>query len=105
MAVVAPDADGVVRAAVFQSVLPAAMSEAADEGGCQVFGSSQTNVEAGINPAPPTDCTLRAKTRYPLTLPSVPLNRKVTVFVPAMMVPAGKFMVIWIVWNPPPMPP
>src|ERR1700722_2392803 len=47
----------------------------------------------------------KASTRNPLTLPSVWLKRKVMVFPPAWTTPAGRFMVILKVANPPPIPP
>src|SRR5580698_6373978 len=100
-----PVVRGVVSAAVRHSVCPAAMSEGLVDGGCQVSGLSATNVEAGMSAVPAAVRTLKASTRKPLTLPSVWLKRKLTVFAPARMVPAGRFMVILNVLNPPPMPP
>src|SRR5580704_1660584 len=102
---VGPLVVGLVRAAVYHNVLPAAISEAWLEGGCQVSGSSCTNAWAGINELPLPFTRLKARTRKPLTRPSVPLKRKLIVFVPTVTSPAGRFIVIFSVLNPPPIPP
>src|SRR5271157_1352063 len=81
------------------------MSDALLDGGCQVFGSSYTKVDVGISLVPSEARTLKASTRNPLTLPSVWLKRKLTVFAPVWTTPAGRFMVIFRVLNPPPIPP
>ena len=54
---------------------------------------------------PPAVWMLKASTRNPLTRPSVWLKRKVIVLFPIATSPAGKFIFIANVWNPPPIPP
>src|SRR5260221_11893919 len=96
---------GVVRLAVNHSVLPALMSEASEEGASQVLGSSAAKLEPLNKPVPSGATKLKSKTRKPLVTPSVPLKRKLIVFVPATTVPAGRFIVNFNVENPPPIPP
>jgi len=70
-----------------------------------VFGSVWVNVLCGISWFPFASKMFSARTRKPLTVPSVALNWKVIVLVPVVIELAGRFMVIGKVWNPPPMPP
>src|SRR5262249_26005990 len=72
---------------------------------CHEFGSSFTKDSGGRNPVPSGPTKLNANTLNPLTLPSVPSNRKLTMLVPAVIVPAGRFSVILSVGRPPPIPP
>src|SRR5579872_1283865 len=81
------------------------MLVASENGGCHVVGSSCTNEEAGTNAFPLGSRKLNDSTRKPLVLPSVRLNRKLTVLLPATIAPAGIGTVMSKVLKPPPIPP
>src|SRR5262249_29948383 len=97
-----PELVGTVSEAVRHRLSPAEISEELVDGGCQLLGSSSTKKLDGIKVLPFESWILNASTRNPLTLPSVPLKRNVSVLVPVVREVTG--IVIVRVWNPPPIP-